>query len=659
MTLQVYAGLTSQTVDVFLGDSSSTTGAGLTGLVYNTSGLKCYYRKGATGTATAITLATQTVGGVWSSGGFVEVDATNMPGVYRLDLPNAAVDTAGFVTLYFSGASNLMATPQRVDCRALVANVKLFGDAAGTFSSGRPEVNTTHWAGTAVASAAVRSDLVSILGTALTEADAGNLAAAFKKLFDVLSPVLTAASVNQTGDSFARIGTNGAGLTALGDTRLANLSNLDVAISVIQSQITALNNLSAKANWFGSALLEIPDSGTRAYVFELVIKDDEDKLVNLDALPTITLTNSAGTDRSALITTGITNAATGRYTLTITVGTSTTNEALLLKATGTVSGETRYAVLATQVVDYDSGSIINTIYTRLGVPTVSIADDIAGVKTVVDAGATASALTSLSSKVGTPTGVSLAADIASVKTDTGTTIPGLFTTLTTKVRKFLQLLVRKDAAIATDNATELTELNANGGSGAGSYSQLTDSLEAIRDRGDAAWTTGAGGGGDVQISSEAVVVARLPIGATAGWPQTLMIGNAYLQDTQTAPKFFVKDIDDNILTALGSKNFDDADFVATLRLSPLTTGENGTVDDNQPATTIEITSDDAVGIVYDDSTADSEFFWLQIPRAKTLLGEINTRYSAQFIMNWGEDETYEWGINLGEIKFHRKNAAAV
>lgn len=175
-------------------------------------------------------------------------------------------------------------------------------------------------------------------------------------------------------------------LGRLTSTRAGLLDNLDVAISVIQSQITAQTNLSAKTNWFGSALLEIPDSGTRAYIFELVIKDDEDKLVNLDGLPTIALVNAAGTDRSSLITTSIANIATGRYTLTITVGTSTTNEMLVLRASGTISGETRYAVLATQVVDYDSGVLINSIYTRLGVPaTSSIAGDIAAVKTSADA----------------------------------------------------------------------------------------------------------------------------------------------------------------------------------------------------------------------------------------------------------------------------------
>lgn len=60
----LYAGLTSQSIDVFLADSTSSTGNGLSGLLFNSSGLKAYYRKGATGTVTAITLATQTVGGI-------------------------------------------------------------------------------------------------------------------------------------------------------------------------------------------------------------------------------------------------------------------------------------------------------------------------------------------------------------------------------------------------------------------------------------------------------------------------------------------------------------------------------------------------------------------------------------------------------------------
>jgi hypothetical protein len=78
-----------------------------------------------------------------------------------------------------------------------------------------------------------------------------------------------------------------------------------------------------------------------------------------------------------------------------------------------------------------------------------------------------------------------------------------------KVRKYLQLLARKDPAIATDNAVELAEINANGGSGAGAFSNQTDAVEAIRDRGDAAWTTGGGGGGGGNVTVEEFTAGAL------------------------------------------------------------------------------------------------------------------------------------------------------
>ncbi len=105
------AGATSQTCDIFIQDSSSTTGAGLSGLVFNTANLKAYYRKGATGSATAITLATQTVGGAWSSGGFVEIDATNMKGMYRFDIPDTVLASTPWADLYFYGATNMAPVP--------------------------------------------------------------------------------------------------------------------------------------------------------------------------------------------------------------------------------------------------------------------------------------------------------------------------------------------------------------------------------------------------------------------------------------------------------------------------------------------------------------------------------------------------------------------
>jgi hypothetical protein len=116
--LSILAGATSQTINVFIRDSSSTTGAGLTGLVYNTSSLTAYYAlpKAA---AVQITLATlAAVTSAYSSGGFKEIDATNMPGWYRLDLPDAAIASGRFVSLHLKGATNMAPLPVEIELTA-------------------------------------------------------------------------------------------------------------------------------------------------------------------------------------------------------------------------------------------------------------------------------------------------------------------------------------------------------------------------------------------------------------------------------------------------------------------------------------------------------------------------------------------------------------
>lgn len=107
MKLQVVKDKTSKTVNLVIKDSSSTTGAGLTGLAFNTSGLSAYYVR-ERAAEVAITLATQTVTGAYASGGFVEISAANMPGWYRLDIPDAALATGSeSVGIMLKGAANM------------------------------------------------------------------------------------------------------------------------------------------------------------------------------------------------------------------------------------------------------------------------------------------------------------------------------------------------------------------------------------------------------------------------------------------------------------------------------------------------------------------------------------------------------------------------
>lgn len=72
----------------------------------------------------------------------------------------------------------------------------------------------------------------------------------------------------------------------------------------------------------------------------------------------------------------------------------------------------------------------------------------------------------------------IVADTNELQTDD---TPAALANILDKLLGYVQLLARKDSAIATDRATELGEINANEGSGAGAYASTTDSQEKLSD----------------------------------------------------------------------------------------------------------------------------------------------------------------------------------
>jgi hypothetical protein len=109
MKLLVKKGRTSFLAKIFIQDSSSATGAGLAGLTSASSGLVCHRARDDDGNAAAtqITLSGGTRG-TWSSGGFKEKDATNMPGVYELGIPDAALASGSeTAVIMLKGATNM------------------------------------------------------------------------------------------------------------------------------------------------------------------------------------------------------------------------------------------------------------------------------------------------------------------------------------------------------------------------------------------------------------------------------------------------------------------------------------------------------------------------------------------------------------------------
>jgi hypothetical protein len=115
------------------------------------------------------------------------------------------------------------------------ADVSHFGGVAGTFSGGRPEVNTTHWAGTAVASATVNANVTQISGDS-TAAD--NLEAAADGTGYNLGggSVVTASVTGNVGGNVAgsvgslaaqaKLDVNAEVDTAISDAALATAANL-------------------------------------------------------------------------------------------------------------------------------------------------------------------------------------------------------------------------------------------------------------------------------------------------------------------------------------------------------------------------------------------------------------------------------------------------
>jgi len=220
--------------------------------------------------------------------------------------------------------------------------------------------------------------LGAILGTALTEGAAGRIAAAFQTMLNIAAPVFTVASVNQTGDSFGRIGANGAGLTAL------------ALASDVATILAALTTIAGYLDTEVAAILAAVDTEVAA----IKLKTD-----NLPVDP------ADASEVAALI-------ATAQASLTTIAGYTDTLEA----------SATALAAALALVQGYT--------------------DQVEGYTDTVEAGQT---------------------------------------TILSKLLKYVQLMTRKDAAIAADNATELAAINANGGSGAGAFVSTTDSQEGIRD----------------------------------------------------------------------------------------------------------------------------------------------------------------------------------
>ena len=205
-----------------------------------------------------------------------------------------------------------------------------------------------------------KATVYGFMGTLLS-GTAALIVAAWQKLFNIAAPANTVndlATAAQIPAHFSAVPmvSLGSGIYAVPATDQAG------AQLPAKTDVTNLNNLSALANIYPNGIeLVRPATSTVAYPFTLTVKDEEGHLIDADATPTLTLTNAAGTDRSAGLS-GVSHLATGVYTFTYTVAyTDTSPEGLAGHASCAVGLSARRADFGMTVADAESISTMADI----------------------------------------------------------------------------------------------------------------------------------------------------------------------------------------------------------------------------------------------------------------------------------------------------------
>lgn len=316
MSESYVSGLTSQSITLGISD---LTGAPKTGLTSSTGSLTAYYRLGATGIPQSIALAAQTQTGAWTSGGFCEIDSVNMPGCYRLDLPNAAIASSLFMVIAVTLSGVTLPTLQRVDCRFVATDNISIGTSVwvtttrtlSSFGTLTTDTATSVWAA-GTRSLTTFGTLVSDTTTAVWAAGARSLTTFGTLTTDTATAVW--ANASRTLSSFGTLTTDTA--TAVWGTTTRTLSSFgtlttDTATAVWAAGTRTLTSLGTVVSDTTAAVWAAANRTLTAFGFTVSTNDATNiaaikaKTDNLTANPAdesliISATNSLSSQISAL-----------------------------------------------------------------------------------------------------------------------------------------------------------------------------------------------------------------------------------------------------------------------------------------------------------------------------------------------------------------------
>lgn len=259
--------------------------------------------------------------------------------------------------------------------------------------------------------------------------------------------------------------------------------------------------------------LERPDSGTTDYRIFIYSYNEVGQAEDLDSNPTITAENNAGTDRSSALGSVSKPAGTGIYQVDYTVDNADAVEGLVFKVTTTEGAVATVHVAASAVVDttaVDFTSADRTLLTdleaRLTAARAGYIDNLNGHTPQTGDNY---------ARLGAPAGASIAADVAANATS--------LSTLTARLGAWtgsgINTVLGAFKALLSSAASAPSDIG-------GTFDPAADSVEALRDRGDAAWTTGGGGSITDLLNITPLIPRTVDLANTATVRVGLMLTNA-------------------------------------------------------------------------------------------------------------------------------------
>jgi hypothetical protein len=565
---------TDSSSNILIATVYNTDGSIKTDLAYNTTGISIVVKRLGMADSSALTLSNKSApDSTWSAGAFLNIGN----GRITVDVANSYFGSSYLGEIWISGSftggtiigdreqvvaydPNTAAVGANTTAPATPTNVSdvqtaVLAKLPSALVSGRMDSSVGAVAAGAIAATAFAANaLDAVWSTTARTLSATGVAAIWDAATSGMS---TAGSIGKrlidylTGDIFARLGAPAGASTAadiaaakadlatltgrLTSARAGYLDNLNVGGAVASNaDIVALNQSASRRIVLTTVgQYERPESGSTVYTIEARTYDGDGANTNADSNPTLTVTGQTTGSLAANVGT-ITNPAVGCYRWTYTQGSSATIEPIRVDVSATISSVVFTLSAYTQSVDFVAATWSTTdaanltaVYNKL--PTNNIAD-----QTILAAAIAAEAVktTGLDTKLGTPAGASVSADIAAVKSDTATILSRVTSTVATLWAN-LTAMISGGGGTAAFTETALANAPAGGGGGGGLSEEQQAQLDEIEAH-----------------TSLITSTTRISVAADAGSDITLKIGDDYDASIDTAKRIEINDADSSIYDLL-------------------------------------------------------------------------------------------------------------